>query len=416
MFEKIVKKIMQDLKDKKEIDESEFREKYASNLSDDDYNLLLENLEKDYGFTISSNEKDDEDIEPENMEDINISDFDLENFEATLLHDSEHFQTFDETTDPVRMYLKEIGKIPLLKLDEERKLGLQISDFKIARQIEEDNKKNGIILDPKEERKLQRRIEKGEKAAKKLTEANYRLVVSIAKKYEKNTISMAFLDLIQEGNMGLMRAVEKFDHSKGFKFSTYATWWIKQGITRSIAEKSRTIRIPVHMNETINKMNKARRILIQELGREPSEQEIVDRVNLLDTKQKLTVEKMRMIKNISPNPLSLETPVGEEEESSFGNLISDKNTANPHQNMVDETVMAVLSDALRENLTDREEKVLRMRTGLYDGHEYTLEEVGLEFSVTRERIRQIENKAKMKLRKPELKKLFLSVLKKKKDF
>jgi RNA polymerase primary sigma factor len=261
--------------------------------------------------------------------------------------------------DPVRMYLKEIGKVPLLTADEE--------------------------ID------LAKRMEDGDEDAKKrLAEANLRLVVSIAKRYVGR--GMLFLDLIQEGNLGLIKAVEKFDYSKGFKFSTYATWWIRQAITRAIADQARTIRIPVHMVETINKLVRVQRQLLQELGREPTPEEVADRMDI-------PVERVREIIKISQEPVSLETPIGEEEDSHLGDFIQDDNVPVP----ADAAAFTLLKEQLTEvlgTLTEREQKVLRLRFGLDDGRARTLEEVGKEFNVTRERIRQIEAKALRKLRHP----------------
>ena len=261
--------------------------------------------------------------------------------------------------DPVRMYLKEIGKVPLLSAEEEIELA--------------------------------KRMENGDQAAKKrLAEANLRLVVSIAKRYVGR--GMLFLDLIQEGNLGLIKAVEKFDYTKGYKFSTYATWWIRQAITRAIADQARTIRIPVHMVETINKLIRVSRQLLQELGREPTPEEIAEEMNM-------PVERVREILKISQEPVSLETPIGEEEDSHLGDFIQDDNVPVP----ADAAAFTLLKEQLVEvlsTLTEREQKVLRLRFGLDDGRARTLEEVGKEFSVTRERIRQIEAKALRKLRHP----------------
>lgn len=261
--------------------------------------------------------------------------------------------------DPVRMYLKEIGKVPLLSADEEIKLA--------------------------------QRMEEGDEAAKKkLAEANLRLVVSIAKRYVGR--GMLFLDLIQEGNLGLIKAVEKFDYRKGYKFSTYATWWIRQAITRAIADQARTIRIPVHMVETINKLIRVSRQLLQELGREPSPEEIAEEMDI-------PVERVREILKISQEPVSLETPIGEEEDSHLGDFIQDENVPVP----ADAAAFTLLKEQLDEvlgTLTEREQKVLRLRFGLDDSRARTLEEVGKEFNVTRERIRQIEAKALRKLRHP----------------
>ena len=280
-------------------------------------------------------------------EEIDMEHFDLEVPEGVNLE------------DPVRMYLKEIGKVPLLT--------------------------------PEEEIELAKRMELGDESAKKrLAEANLRLVVSIAKRYMGR--GMQFLDLIQEGNLGLIKAVEKYDYSKGFKFSTYATWWIRQAITRSIADQARTIRIPVHMVETINRLIRTSRQLLQELGREPQPEEIAKRMDM-------PVDRVREIMKISMDPVSLETPIGEEEDSHLGDFIQDDRMAVP----VDAATYTLLHEQLMEvleTLTDREQKVLRLRFGLDDGRPRTLEEVGREFNVTRERIRQIEAKALRKLRHP----------------
>ncbi|MBQ9119466.1 MAG: RNA polymerase sigma factor RpoD [Lachnospiraceae bacterium] len=261
--------------------------------------------------------------------------------------------------DPVRMYLKEIGKVPLLSADEE---------IALAQAMEEGN----------------------EDAKKRLAEANLRLVVSIAKRYVGR--GMQFLDLIQEGNLGLIKAVEKFDYRKGYKFSTYATWWIRQAITRAIADQARTIRIPVHMVETINKLIRVQRQLLQELGREPFPEEIAKEMNL-------PVDRVREIQKISQEPVSLETPIGEEEDSHLGDFIQDDNVPVPAEAAAFTLLREQLNEVL-DTLTEREQKVLRLRFGLDDGRQRTLEEVGKEFEVTRERIRQIEAKALRKLRHP----------------
>ena len=264
--------------------------------------------------------------------------------------------------DPVKMYLKDIGRVPLLTADEE---------VELARFMQE----GGAAA---------------EAAKKRLSEANLRLVVSIAKRYVGR--GMLFLDLIQEGNLGLMKAVEKFDYQKGFKFSTYATWWIRQSITRAIADQARTIRIPVHMVETINKLTRVQRLLLQELGREPTPEELAEKMGV-------TIERVCEIQKIAQDPVSLETPIGEEEDSHLGDFIEDEKTTTPSDSvaftMLKEQLLGVL-----DTLTPREEKVLRLRYGIDDGKPRTLEEVGREFNVTRERIRQIEAKALRKLRHP----------------
>ena len=261
--------------------------------------------------------------------------------------------------DPVKMYLKDIGRVPLLSAEEEVELAKRMQENDVA-------------------------------AKKRLSEANLRLVVSIAKRYVGR--GMLFLDLIQEGNLGLMKAVEKFDYQKGFKFSTYATWWIRQSITRAIADQARTIRIPVHMVETINKLTRVQRVLLQELGREPTPDEIAEKMGV-------TPERVREIQKIAQDPVSLETPIGEEEDSHLGDFIEDEKTTTPSDSvaftMLKEQLLGVL-----DTLTPREEKVLRLRYGIDDGKPRTLEEVGKEFNVTRERIRQIEAKALRKLRHP----------------
>jgi RNA polymerase primary sigma factor len=305
------------------------------------------------------------------IEVVNDSDEDLatirQSDDPDSSNDSDDFNFDDDLSlppgikinDPVRMYLKEIGRVPLLSADDEVELA--------------------------------KRIEKGDEEAKRrLAEANLRLVVSIAKRYVGR--GMLFLDLIQEGNMGLIKAVEKFDHSKGYKFSTYATWWIRQAITRAIADQARTIRIPVHMVETINKLIRVSRQLLQELGREPSPEEVA-------AEMELSVEKVREIMKIAQEPVSLETPIGEEDDSHLGDFIEDQEALAPADAAAYELLKEQLEDVL-DTLTEREENVLRLRFGLDDGRTRTLEEVGKVFGVTRERIRQIEAKALRKLRHP----------------
>lgn len=291
------------------------------------------------------------------------------------------------TSDPVRMYLKEIGKVPLLTAKEEVSLAKKIE---AGEKAQEKAEKEESSTTPADLKKLKRIEREGAAAKRKLVEANLRLVVSIAKRYVGR--GMLFLDLIQEGNLGLIRAVEKFDYRKGFKFSTYATWWIRQAITRAIADQARTIRIPVHMVETINKLVRIQRQLLQELGREPTPEEIADKMGF-------TTEKVREILKISQEPVSLETPIGEEEDSQLGDFIEDKEAPVP----VDEASFRLLQEQLRDvlsELNERERKVIELRFGLTDGYPRTLEEVGRVFGVTRERIRQIESKTLSKLRHP----------------
>lgn len=325
-------------------------------LTDDNMSKVIEFFERNKVDVLTITE-DDDDVEPDDLlfelddeEEIDMEQIDLSIPDGVSIE------------DPVRMYLKDIGKVPLLTAEEE---------IELARKMED----GGI---------------EGEEAKKKLAEANLRLVVSIAKRYVGR--GMLFLDLIQEGNLGLIKAVEKFDYTKGYKFSTYATWWIRQAITRAIADQARTIRIPVHMVETINKQIRVSRQLLQELGREPTPDEIAEEMNL-------PVERVREILKISQEPVSLETPIGEEEDSHLGDFIQDENVPVP----AEAAAFTLLKEQLVEvlgTLTDREQKVLRLRFGLDDGRARTLEEVGKEFSVTRERIRQIEAKALRKLRHP----------------
>ena len=294
------------------------------------------------------------------------------------------------TGDPVRMYLKEIGKVPLLTAAEEIDLAMKIEAGVAAGEQLEKADAGEIELERRDLRRLTRIEEVGFDAKQHLIEANLRLVVSIAKRYVGR--GMLFLDLIQEGNLGLIRAVEKFDYRKGFKFSTYATWWIRQAITRAIADQARTIRIPVHMVETINKLVRIQRQLLQELGREPTPKEIGDVMGLPE-------ERVREIQKISQEPVSLETPIGEEEDSQLGDFIEDDAAVVPPDaasfSMLQEQLGKVL-----DGLAERERKVISLRFGLEDGHPRTLEEVGREFGVTRERIRQIESKTLAKLRHP----------------
>ena len=319
-------------------------------LNNEQMDLIFEYLEAN-GVDVLRVTEDDALLDNEDMH-MEEDEVDLENIDLSVPEGV-------SIEDPVRMYLKEIGKVPLLSAEEEIELA--------------------------------KRMENGDQAAKKrLAEANLRLVVSIAKRYVGR--GMLFLDLIQEGNLGLIKAVEKFDYTKGYKFSTYATWWIRQAITRAIADQARTIRIPVHMVETINKLIRVSRQLLQELGREPTPEEIAEEMNM-------PVERVREILKISQEPVSLETPIGEEEDSHLGDFIQDDNVPVP----ADAAAFTLLKEQLVEvlsTLTEREQKVLRLRFGLDDGRARTLEEVGKEFNVTRERIRQIEAKALRKLRHP----------------
>ena len=292
--------------------------------------------------------------------------------------------------DPVRMYLKEIGKVPLLTADQEVELATVMSAGREAEARVAQAEADGSTIPEAEMAELKKQIKAGEKAKQQLAEANLRLVVSIAKRYVGR--GMLFLDLIQEGNLGLIRAVEKFDYQKGFKFSTYATWWIRQAITRAIADQARTIRIPVHMVETINKLVRVQRQLLQDLGRDPTPEEI-------GAEMDMSADRVREIQKISQEPVSLETPIGEEEDSQLGDFIEDSQAIVPPDaasfSMLQEQLTQVL-----DSLADRERKVIELRFGLVDGHPRTLEEVGREFGVTRERIRQIESKTLAKLRHP----------------
>jgi len=277
--------------------------------------------------------------------------------------------------DPVRMYLREIGRVPLLSAEEEVRLAQRMERGKVERLKAVPNR---------------RYVDDGEEAQRRLTEANLRLVVSVAKKYIGR--GMSLLDLIQEGNIGLIRAVEKFDYTKGYKFSTYATWWIRQAITRAIADQARTIRIPVHMVETINRLIRISRRLLQDLGREPTSEEIAEQMEI-------SAEKVREIIKVSQEPVSLETPIGEEDDSHLGDFIEDHTALAPADAASHQLLKEQVEDVL-DSLTERERKVLQLRFGLDDGRSRTLEEVGKEFHVTRERIRQIEAKALRKLRHP----------------
>ena len=331
-------------------------------------------------------------LQDENIEVVEMVDeLDAEEFarEARSARDEE-LALKAPTNDPVRMYLKEIGKVPLLTAEQEVILAKAIDEGEAATAEIDKATDNGRKLSPTRQRELQRTERHGQLAKKKLIEANLRLVVSIAKRYVGR--GMLFLDLIQEGNLGLIRAVEKFDYNKGFKFSTYATWWIRQAITRAIADQARTIRIPVHMVETINKLIRIQRQLLQDLGREPTPEEI-------GREMEFSPEKVREILKVSQEPVSLETPIGEEEDSHLGDFIEDSDAVVP----VDAASFILLQeqlDSVLHTLSEREKKVIQLRFGLTDVQPRTLEEVGREFGVTRERIRQIESKTLSKLRHP----------------
>lgn len=358
----------------------------ALNLDDDTmddlYNWIDENLIE---FI------DGEELDEDEVLDDDLSDEDLDEEDSIAEEISQLEKTFANAShakinDPVKMYLKEIGQIPLLDPKEEPIIARQIQEGEEAKEA----MKNPDLSD-EEKKKLAKVIADGEQAKQTLISSNLRLVVSIAKKYVGR--GMLFLDLIQEGNCGLIKAVEKFDYTKGFKFSTYATWWIRQSITRAIADQARTIRIPVHMVETINKLTRIQRQLVQDLGRDPLPEEIAEKM------ENISAEKVCEIQKIALDPVSLETPIGEEDDSHLGDFIEDKDTLSPD----DYTNNQLLKDeinAVLQGLTEREEKVLRLRFGLLDGRTRTLEEVGKEFNVTRERIRQIEAKALRKLKNP----------------
>ena len=389
-FNEKLKGILKIAKKKKIIDYQEVTSYFADlNLSDDQFDKVIEFLDQNGIDVLRMSDEDDADDE-----DINLSEedeIDVENIDLSVPEGI-------SIEDPVRMYLKEIGKVPLLSADEEIVLAKKMElGNTYTEELPELEEKLSTATKKKEIAELEAKIaeykeaiEEGEAAKKKLAEANLRLVVSIAKRYVGR--GMLFLDLIQEGNLGLIKAVEKFDYTKGYKFSTYATWWIRQAITRAIADQARTIRIPVHMVETINKLIRVSRQLLQELGREPLPEEIAAEMDQ-------PVERVREILKISQEPVSLETPIGEEEDSHLGDFIQDDNVPVP----ADAAAFTLLKEQLVEvlgTLTEREQKVLRLRFGLDDGRARTLEEVGGEFGVTRERIRQIEAKALRKLRHP----------------
>ncbi|MBP5445615.1 MAG: RNA polymerase sigma factor RpoD [Acholeplasmatales bacterium] len=369
-------------------------------LSDEENETLFDevfNYFKDNGIDIIS---DDEyvDFNGEEAEEMDMP----KDYE-----DNEKLMSFDDiekqikTDDPVKMYLMEIGKFPLLTAKEEKDLALKVAKANKAKEL----LANDDSLTDIEKEKLNKDISNGEFAKEKLINSNLKLVVSIAKNYEGK--GMQFLDLIQEGSMGLMKAVEKFVPEMGNKFSTYATWWIRQAITRAVADQGRTIRIPVHMVETINKLLREQRRLVQELSRDPSVEELAEALNI-------TSEKVQMILKTAQEPISLEKPVGEEDDSSLGDFVADPNGLDPYEYTSNEMLKRELEDILNE-LQERERKVIKLRFGLEDGRCHTLEEVGLEFGITRERIRQIESKAIKKLKQPSRSKRLLGFIGKDED-
>lgn len=358
----------------------------ALNLDDDTLDDLYNWIDENMIEFIDGDELDEDDLNEDDLNDEDLGEEDSIAEEISQLEKTFANASHAKINDPVKMYLKEIGQIPLLDPKEEPIIARQIQE---GEQAKEDIKNPD--LSEEEKKKLAKIIADGEEAKQTLISSNLRLVVSIAKKYVGR--GMLFLDLIQEGNCGLIKAVEKFDYTKGFKFSTYATWWIRQSITRAIADQARTIRIPVHMVETINKLTRIQRQLVQDLGRDPMPEEIAEKM------ENISAEKVREIQKIALDPVSLETPIGEEDDSHLGDFIEDKDTLSPD----DYTNNQLLKDeinAVLQGLTEREEKVLRLRFGLLDGRIRTLEEVGKEFNVTRERIRQIEAKALRKLKNP----------------
>ena len=384
LFSQKIKEILALAKKKKNVLEyAEISDFFADmGLNEEQLDNVLEVLENSGIDVLRVSDTDDDIPDDDDMVLTDEDEVDMENIDLSVPDGI-------SIEDPVRMYLKEIGKVPLLTAEQEIDLAKAMeAGIDAEKALAEDEGKNKLSAAKKKE--LEQAIYEGNEAKKRLAEANLRLVVSIAKRYVGR--GMLFLDLIQEGNLGLIKAVEKFDFRKGFKFSTYATWWIRQAITRAIADQARTIRIPVHMVETINKLIRVSRQLLQELGREPLPEEVAKEMNL-------PVERVREILKISQEPVSLETPIGEEEDSHLGDFIQDDNVPVP----ADAAAFTLLKEQLVEvldTLTEREQKVLRLRFGLDDGRARTLEEVGKEFNVTRERIRQIEAKALRKLRHP----------------
>ncbi|HOO79138.1 MAG TPA: RNA polymerase sigma factor RpoD [Lachnospiraceae bacterium] len=392
-FDEKLKELLANAKKKNYAEYQEVIDTFAEfNLDEEQFDKIWDALDKNkIVLRLESMEEEEIPEEELTLEETTEIELDVESIERSL-GDGVSIE------DPVRMYLKEIGRVPLLSAEEEISLAkrmeagmeaeLAITELETAIEEEKKAAKKEKITKEIEDKKLI--IADGKRAAQDLSKANLRLVVSIAKRYVGR--GMLFLDLIQEGNLGLIKAVEKFDYRKGYKFSTYATWWIRQAITRAIADQARTIRIPVHMVETINKIIRINRQLLQELGREPAPSEIAERMDMPE-------ERVREILKISQEPVSLETPIGEEEDSHLGDFIQDDNVPVP-ADAAAFTMLREQLDEILDTLTERERKVLTLRFGLIDGRARTLEEVGKEFSVTRERIRQIEAKALRKLRHP----------------
>lgn len=378
-------------------EESEEFDEITKLLESENIDLVRDNDLEAYGQEEATNEKFGEDFEgfigelegdPEFNEFTNEIENDLKTKDIDDIVSS--YVSPSQADDPVKMYLKEIGQIPLLTINRELELSRTVQQGLLAQEIIKAVERGRKEAGPDDLERFQQFVREGQDAREILIESNLRLVVSIAKRYLGR--GMQFQDLIQEGNMGLMKAVNKFDPTKGFKFSTYATWWIRQAITRAIADQARTIRIPVHMVETINKLVRTQRKLTQELRREPTPEELANEM-------KISVEKVQQIQKIAQEPVSLETPVGEEDDSTLGDFVHDTDLPNPLDYTINEKYKEEIDVVLR-TLTPREEKVLRLRFGLTDGKPHTLEEVGKEFGVTRERIRQIEAKAIRRLKHP----------------